>query len=153
MISVLYQANTEFDFDSAIAQSSRIPQIVILLHLTYYPDSKTTSLLSYSPMFHAQQRKNKYQFYSVWFDLTGSTTIKTSMLTLAPLRWVKQFIFVSYKMTLFFSAVMISSDLDSETDLDILLERKQTSQEEDDFYDFYEQIDIKHCYILSVRLT
>jgi TnpA family transposase len=60
------------------------------------------------------------------------------MLTLAPLRWVKKYIFVSYKMTLFFSAVMISSDLDSETDLDILLERKQTSQEEDDFYDFYE---------------
>ena len=38
----------------------------------------------------------------------------------------------------FFSAVLISSDLDSETDLDILLEKKQTSQEEDDFYDFYE---------------
>ncbi|XP_063428950.1 centrosomal protein kizuna-like isoform X3 [Mytilus trossulus] len=34
--------------------------------------------------------------------------------------------------------VMISSDLDSETDLDILMEKKQTSQEEDDFFDFYE---------------
>lgn len=37
-----------------------------------------------------------------------------------------------------FTVVMISSDLDSETDLDILMEKKQTSQEEDDFFDFYE---------------
>ncbi|VDI72650.1 centrosomal protein kizuna [Mytilus galloprovincialis] len=36
------------------------------------------------------------------------------------------------------AVVMISSDLDSETDLDILMEKKQTSQEEDDFFDFYE---------------
>ena len=42
--------------------------------LTHYSDSEQTSLCSFSLLLHAQQRSNKYHFYSLWFYLTGSRT-------------------------------------------------------------------------------
>ena len=41
---------------------------------TYYPDSEPTGLCSFSLMLRAQRRSNKYQFYSLWFDPTGTRT-------------------------------------------------------------------------------
>jgi hypothetical protein len=42
------------------------------LHSTHYSDSDSEqiSLCSHFLMLHAQQRSNKYQFYSLWFDPT-----------------------------------------------------------------------------------
>ena len=39
--------------------------------LTHYSDSEPTNLCSFSFMLCAQRRSNKYQFLSLWFDLTG----------------------------------------------------------------------------------
>ena len=41
---------------------------------THYSDSPPTSLCSFSLMLRAQRRSNKYQFYSLWFDPTGTRT-------------------------------------------------------------------------------
>ena len=37
---------------------------------THYPNSEPTSHCSYSFMLHAEPRCSKYQFYSLWLDLT-----------------------------------------------------------------------------------
>ena len=59
---------------------TRLTHLVGLLVLAYWNNSllvdmpihsdKSSCLCSYSWMLHAQQRSNKYQFYSLWFDLT-----------------------------------------------------------------------------------
>ena len=39
---------------------------------THYPDSVPTSVCSYTLLLYAQRRSSKYQYYSLWFDLTGA---------------------------------------------------------------------------------
>jgi hypothetical protein len=45
--------------------------------LTRYPDSEPTRFCSFSLMLCALQRSNKYQFYSLWFDLIEPTIYRT----------------------------------------------------------------------------
>jgi hypothetical protein len=40
----------------------------------HYPDSESTSLCSLPLILHALPRSNKYPFYSLWFDPTGTRT-------------------------------------------------------------------------------
>ena len=73
MRSALYQTNML----SQIFLQCQLTEIIIrrqtcLLTRTHYPDSEPTSLCSFSLMLRAQRRSNKYQFYSLWFDLIGS---------------------------------------------------------------------------------
>ena len=57
----------------------------------WYPDSKPAILCSYSTMLHAEHMSSKYQFYSLWFDMTVAqsqelTASKKSMLIIKPSR-------------------------------------------------------------------
>ena len=40
----------------------------------HYSDSEQTSPYSYSLVLHAQWSSNKFQFHSLWYDLTGGRT-------------------------------------------------------------------------------
>ena len=62
--------NAQLDFYTASSMKQQSVQSCCTT-LTYYPDSEPTSLCSFSLMLCAQWRSNKYQFYSLWFDLIG----------------------------------------------------------------------------------
>ena len=50
--------------DKATTAKQKIKEI----NINSDPDSKTTSLYSYSLMLHAEQRSNKYQLHNLWFN-------------------------------------------------------------------------------------
>ena len=52
--------------------SSLKQQVDMSFTWTHHYYSEPTSPWSYSLILHAYQRNNKYQFYSLWFDLTGT---------------------------------------------------------------------------------
>ena len=75
MMSALYQKNT-------LTRSTQ----------THYSDQVPTSLCSLSLVLCAQRRSNKYQFYSLWFDLTWAQIhnlphLEASTLTVTPQIW------------------------------------------------------------------
>ena len=74
MRSALYSTNTLSWIFIVLAHWNNTPPINMSPTLTHYPDSKPTSLDSFSLMLNAYLRSSKYQFYSSWFDPTGART-------------------------------------------------------------------------------
>ena len=68
MRSALYQTNTLAGFLQYQLTETTVCGYTCRSTLIHYPDSKPTSLCSFSLMQHTQRRSNKYQFCSLWFD-------------------------------------------------------------------------------------